>query len=232
MGEGVDVQSAPRDFSEYSAWAQEHDHTVQVSFQRSGRVWISSMVIFLCGDNINRRVPLDSKFYDASNMIDRAYYTTHLYEDGAFPLFEQIKYVLLIRDPRSALLSRLIWVENHAEHYNASALMQEWIKEWVHYIQVFSTRQTLIVQYEEMCLYPQEQLDRIIDFAGFDAVNGLDKLHRLGVLSDESGADRFQQYCLKWRHHDQMVECYNDRIWRELREVMEEFGYNRGGYQP
>lgn len=210
---------------QYEEWGKYHKHVVQVSFQRSGRVWIGDMIIFLRSNNISLKMPLDNKSYNPNLLSEDKLYTTHLYE--GVPLLDTAKYILLVRDPRSAILSRKLWVEKYinSAYFNKDILCQ-WIQEWRHYIELFSSMDAIIVQYEKMCLYPERELDRIMEFTGFDKVNTIGNLERLNVLSTESGVERYQRYCLKWQAEVDM----NTIIWDELGDMMLGFGYTQYGH--
>lgn len=225
----IDVASEfnpiPTDLLEYSEWGKTHDHVVQISFPRSGRVWIADMITFLRGNDITLKMPLDNKDYNQSCLSEEMLYTTHLYE--RFPLFNIIKYILLVRDPRAATSSRKMWTERHIrkDYFNRD-ILDQWIQEWRYYIELFSSKNTLIVQYEKMCLHPEQELDRIMEFAAFDKLNTMDNLRRLEVLSIESGSERYQKYCLKW----QVNADINKVIWEELGDMMLGFGYTQYGH--
>lgn len=222
----VDGPDNNKDFSEYELWAENHGHTVQVSFHRSGRVWISSMVTFMMCKDINRRVPLDNYFFDPKNMSEDAYFTTHLYK--GFPLFDHVRYVLLIRDPRSAILSRLRHVSEHQSPTpNFWDLVSAWIKEWQLCIDVMQSMNTLEIQYEKVCLNPVQNVECILDFAGLEIINTRNDLIELGVLRDKPGYERYAEFCYKWKEHVSMDLYFNDVIWNELQDTMIQYGYKK-----
>jgi len=219
----------PCNLDEYAEWGANNDHVVQVSFPRSGRVWISGMVIFSHCKDINLRMSLDSKSYEPDLLSSVLYYTTHLYNE--FPVFDHAKYVLLVRDPRSAILSLRRWTEKYiSPGYFNRKVLERWIDEWRCYIETFMDMNTLVVQYERMCLYPALEIERIMRFAGLEINNAMEFLYNGNVLTKGSGIDRYTNFCLKWDFDDNMRGCCNKIVVDKVGDLMMGFGYTKEGH--
>ena len=86
-------------FMRYKEYAKDNPHVVQVSYPRSGRVWLKSMVSALS------KVPtvgIDGKQHGELN-TPNMYLTTHTWSQNPLPIFSSARYVFLVRDPRDSI---------------------------------------------------------------------------------------------------------------------------------
>ena len=230
-------------------WAKENPHTMQISFPRSGRHWFQSILRDVTGckiEGIGRVQPEDHG--------DILCYTDH---GGTWKVApENGKYILLVRDPRDAILSYCmlhVWDQGgHKEITEEEGLalldrvkyMQGWTRNWRDLLTIYQPLQTLIVYYERTLLYPQAEVSRVCKFLGVPLVRDpLEVMQARDVYKDDitkskgyrqetfaTGVQRYQAHCLKWRRCPAFLERHVPEIWSRIGDAMVHHGYVEEGH--
>lgn len=219
-------------YSLFQKWVDENpdQYTVQVSYPRSGRHWIRAMIDMCIFDKVRPLRWIDNIHKDAK------YLAVH---PMVWPEFDdRLKYVFVMRDPRDVILSAIkfrdgLWHKYFWDH------QCDWYR---HIVESFLRLNTIFIQYERMCLYPEWELNRIIKFACLNIMSKdrvLDSIRHSGGRQYESGTesrsyppdDRYKAYCLKWQKDERFLrEEYHIMIWAKLKDIMLPFGYTYEGH--
>lgn len=224
----------------FNQWIDENpdQYTVQVSYPRSGRHWLRALIDDCVSDKLVQLRWIDDEDKDAKYLFAHPM---------AWPEFdERLKYVYVMRDPRDAILSAIKFRDEY------------WIKEfwkkqcdWYRYsVNMFLNMNSIVVQYEKLCLYPVEELVRIFQFSGlkFDGNTIGDSYRIWGVVTRHDGfnynsgqfnpkptpitsSERYTNQCLKWQRDERFLEEeYHIMIWAKLKDIMLPFGYTFDGH--
>lgn len=239
---------------EYWDWLKTRNETFrsQVSYGRSGRHWLAAMIRHVC--DIYVHSPNGWKPEDPFRL---QYVHDHI---GIVDYAKNVKTVLLIRDPRDAFLSEMYHhvyisciyetmkqcVENFLP--GASTLDAK-IRSWASFFEKFLTLDTIVVQYEHICLFPEETIARICQFLDLDIkrnpeevikesdsvvqdkTNPVDYIHGRYCNSVEfSNRERYEAHCLKWQEDELITRETLDYIWKKLGHIMIHWGYSQTGH--
>ena len=226
----------------YNKFAKTHDHAMQLSKERSGRVWLSSLVHRLTGVtgwNLELSQPVDGDL-DEKELPN--YFHAHLHSGDPMQFFPHVKYIFLLRDPRDAYCSQVdvnilqggsisIWENFHRT--------ETWCMEWKRYFKQLPYQDTLLVQYEMLCLNTHATLRKVCDHIGHEVISNIPEVV---VASDRyyskirsapevsSGKERYKEHCLKWKRHPLFTERHNDIILELLGDTMVHYGYFKDGH--
>ncbi len=210
---------------EYIEWADNNKHNVQISVQRSGRVWFSSMILYCIKQ---KRFSLERTFgdYDKPN-CDNPYLTTHYY--NWLTLRDDVKYILIIRDPREQIMSLC----KFAIRYNKT-LEESWIvrccSTWRKYLELLNYN-TLMIQYEQICLQPESTLLKVLGFTGLTKIEtAKDTVKYFDKIKFIDNIDRYKKHAIKWQSCDKFFDKFIPIIWNELKDIMPHFGYLENGH--
>lgn len=223
-------------YSLFQEWVDENpdQYTVQVSYPRSGRHWIQAMLDCCIFDKIRPLRWIEDEHKDAK------YLSVH---PMVWPKFDdRLKYVFVMRDPRDVILSSIkfrdgLWHKYFWDH------QCDWYR---HIVESFLRLNALFIRYERVCLYPEWELNRIIEFANLEVMQGrlLDSIRHSDGKQYESGEyeqlinqhgfrgnRRYSSRCLKWQRDKRFLEEeYHIMIWAKLKDIMLPFGYTYEGH--
>lgn len=223
----------------FSSWAAANEHNIMTSFPKSGRNYLGALIRRASGKRvINGISPIEPDVF---------LYMAHR---GRWSIRgDKGRYILLIRDPRDAILSRTYTQAIEASESTEHLISREdWLIEnignWLGYFTEFMQYEPHLVRYESLCLQPATTLSVIFQFLGIEAVEDLgeviagndlrkpDPMEPRGFVPTvfKTGLERYNAHCLKWERDPLVTESYLDIIWREAATVMEEFGYTELGH--
>lgn len=228
----------------FNKWAESHDHNILTSFPKSGRNYLGDLIRRISNlPVINGILPAPGVSYDDIHL-----YVAHR---GIWKIRNNHgNYILLLRDPRDAILSRvytclLVETDKTIEHFMKDT---EWIlsniKEWLMYFTIFIPYNPLIIQYEHLCLSPFDTLQSIFEFINLpqerDIVSVITeydltkpdplKANDLIPHSFPTGYDRYIDHCLKWQKDPSITPVFLETIWNEAKEIMKQYGYTENGH--
>lgn len=221
-------------FPDYHKFLQNPCRVLQVSFPRSGRTWLSSLI---CNSAKCQLVPVDYRNghqgydWDARKL---AYYTAH-WQRGFLPN-SNTRFVLLVRDPRDAILSVMYYardVNGRNLFGNSKRLKRECLYWKLHIDTMLNQKSFLMMQYERLLLYPASSVQRILDFAGFVVKKSIydvivkDDRSKFGEVM--TGKDRYTKQALGWILDTGFTKIHKDIIWDILGDTMIRFGYTENG---
>jgi len=218
---GIDIRT------EFSEWARHNPHNLLISFPRSGRNWLGALLRGASGKMVAPGV-LDAQptYYYKDLFI-------FMFHRGRWDILgDKGKYILLIRDPRDAILSRT-YMRAQAESRSVESLFEDsnWmlelnIDEWRRYFDTYLQYEPLVVQYEKLCLDQAKVVAEILEFL----VNDI----RPDAVNDEpisaSGQAHYDEHCMKWKRGSVVPESFLSAIWSRIGDLMTEYGYSEGGY--
>lgn len=210
-------------FPKFVEVAKLGNQTLQLSHQRSGRVWITSCI----AHNITNKIyNVEQGFPDnLDNSIK--YFHSHIWDGHKF--IPEVKYVLLIRDPRDVYCSYLHHIINlkvyNQDIWKDMSMCQAFVNRWRGYFQALEYN-TLVVQYEHLCLYYERSLKRIINFAE------LTPRYKTLCLIPHFGQEHYEQHCLKWQRERNFTKEHAAIIWNGLKDIMPYYGYIENGHSP
>jgi len=229
-------------YESYIQWSKNNDSVIQVSYPRSGRHWIESIIKW---NLLGKDGCADIQNFDPNN--SKHYYFTHVKNWPAFDA--NGKYVYLIRDPRDVFVSFMYYrtcikqsltVEQSFNDYD---FLGKEVKSWKNMLQVFIETDCIIIQYERMCLYPKIELNRIARFIGVDMVDNIDcrdNGHFIYYNPDkpwqpikkpfESNIERYNTRCLTWQKNPRFTKKHFDIIWGALKDIIPYYGYLENGH--
>lgn len=211
----------------YNDWGKDHDHVLQWSFPRSGRVWISRVIAAAIGQsmgvvNFDWRWAVDRSKFD--DLPENPWCATH--GNMQYELFPHAKYIWLVRDPRDSFRSLRVFCDRVGQP------KRDWDAKIGHWCRVILQRfigrlqgldNVLLVQFEKMTLYPKRTARRILNFGGYTMV---ESFHPPEVCG-------WKEYCLhslKWQRDDILSDKQLDIIWDLLGDWMLGLGYLRRGH--
>lgn len=255
----------------YIDWAKQNLHKELVSPGRCGREWIWNLLEYITGKTVlalpSITSPISRPLHPRPTNVEGIRKIGENYGEYLL-IIEHIgsgeicpkngKYIFLFRDPRDAFLSNGYYRTSkeygrYFQHKNKTpetllAYEEPWWREilgqWQRRFIVYPPLDTLIVQYEKLCLFPEREIKRILEFLGEYAIRSIPeaiqkcddiKLHP--TVGNEhipkifaSGIERYKDHCLKWQSDSIFKEEYNDRIWRVLGKFIEPYGYLKEGH--
>ena len=141
------------------------------------------------------------------------------------------KYILLIRDPRDAILSRT-YMRAQRDSRSVESLFEDsdWmieqnISEWRRYFETYLQYEPLIVQYEKLCLDPVKVVAEILEFL----VNDI-RPDSVKETPSAAGQVSYDQHCMKWKRGNVATESFLSAIWSRLGDIMTQYGYTEDGH--
>lgn len=233
---------------QFIEWAASNDHNIMTSFPKSGRNYLAGLIRKASGRIVVAGVNPD---VDPSNpglcFSDVFLYVVHL---GIWQVRgDKGRYILLIRDPRDAILSRTYQeavetVRDPGEVLKSNRWVVNNIRTWVDYFTLFMQYSPHIVQYERLCMSPIETLESIFGFLGLEPVEKVEdvipmydmvkpdpmELRKFVRKKFTTGRDRYEVHCLKWQKDSLIDQDFLDNIWREAGDLMESYGYTKQGH--
>lgn len=213
-------------------YAKSNNIFLLASMQRSGRHWLRALL-----HGVTRRYcphDLTNKgVNDALCFMQHGTLWPELIDNSA------TEYILLIRDPRDVCLS---WAEFYfgepiTTYKIEKVLTLNFIQQWRSYIDTYLPLDAFVVQYEHLCLFPEQCLSKLIHFLDarilhpiMDVVIRLDgrqtdiRTKKISVYSRYKDAiDRYNHHCLHWKRNT----CFkhNNIIYDELSQYLCKYGY-------
>ena len=244
MVDVMDQETYRRFKKDFTEWSRTHAHNMLVSFPKSGRNYFGALLRRASGKIVVNGIPeVDSHPYE-----DLFIFICHR---GRWDIVgEHGKYILLVRDPRDAILSRT-YQRSTESGIDVQNLLQDngWlyeqnVYEWIRYFDILKPHNPLIIQYERLCLDPGKVVMQTLDFLDVKPVENTDAVvenydlikpdpHRYEEMertSFASGQDRYDRHCLKWQRDDYMTQPVLDATWRILGPLMFDYGYTETGH--
>jgi len=241
----MDKEVYARFKKDFTAWASVHEHNMLVSFPKSGRNYFGTLLRRASGKIVINGIPeVDDHPYE-----DVFIFICHR---GRWDIVgDQGKYIMLVRDPRDAILSRT-YQRSRESSIPVPELLgrKEWlfdenILEWVAYFQILLPHDPLVIQYEHLCLDPEKIVLQTLTFLEATPFQDLSMMIQDSDLIKPdphkdtemvktdffSGRDRYNAHCLKWQKDPYVTEGYLDAIWTLLGELMEQYGYTETGHE-
>ena len=237
------MQSAKWEFSE---WARDHPHTILVSYPKSGRNWIASLIARSTGKRVMRMHNVVTARDEGPFDYKKCFlYACHR---GIWHILgERGRFILLIRDPRDAFLSSAYHrgdEENPAvEDIELRLQDPSWlaweINNWRTYFDVFPKSNPLLVQYEKCCLYPVETVTAMLQFLHVPRILDIRKVvtiadsikpdaripNKFKAFEFATDLDRYNAHCLKWQRDDLADDLFLRTVWTELGDIKLHYGY-------
>jgi len=219
----------------YAEFAEDNEHAVQLSFERSGRIWLASIMDMVMHETTHTYThSLENK--ESKYLHSRCYIDTHLHDGLRF--FDTAKYIFLIRDPRDSFRS---WIEM-AIHEGRRGLdiwtdkdVLRWMcHEWMSYFNSgVLDKDTLIVRYEDLCLRPVQTLEYITGHIEWiEPARKIDDVvcvwpdREKGFI--EPDVDYYNLHCMKWKRV--FTDGQSEYIFDLIGDTMFKYGYRRSGY--
>jgi hypothetical protein len=177
------------------------------------------------------------EMYKVDILEQIVYFHSHLFSYYDLSKPPLVKYILLIRDPRDVIRSQLDWIErvnDRLDQWGDINLIEKKLIEWVSYLDVVLYN-TIVVQYERLCLYPVKTIERILRFGKLDAkASIIDTVERFdqsrGHQIHKTGMDRYKEHCSKWKTDERLLGNFNDLVWDTIGDVMIHYGYLKDGH--
>jgi len=221
----------------YNEFAKDHPHSMQLSKERSGRVWLSTIMQWVTGQKSwNLEVyPTPESGFGAE--AEKYYFNSHYYP--YLELFPHGKYILLIRDPRDAFCSSVDFGVSKGVNrplLDDEELLKQLCREWKKYFEPLLQMDTLVVQYEQLCFAPVATIRRICKHLNKTVAVGImdviNKLEKRWWIDDKppTNQERYEEHCLKWRRHPCFADGHNDIVWEQLGDIMMHYGYLKDGH--
>jgi hypothetical protein len=233
-------------------WVKTRHETFlsQVSYGRSGRHWLAAVMVKVTGENLGIM-----EEWDPDNPFKIVYYHSHVPMNE---IAKNLKSVLLIRDFRDCLISELyhhvyLWTwERGLEWPTETAfisamqpgehLLEGKIKKWRGLFEILLPLNTIVLQYERLCLFPDSCIRRLCDFMELPIVREpmavIEEFDNEVIqMSDHSekprsfvtGEERYGNHCLKWQR-DPKMNYLHEYIWEKVGDIMLSWGYTKDGH--
>lgn len=236
-------------------WARENEHTELVSLGRSGREWIWHLLEGITGRPVGILPEIhcfDNYSVTLNNYDDYLLFMIHNGTGQHCP--ETGKYILLVRDPRDAILSGAYYHPIFLDKNTTPEQLLDpvrglnwWnfkVDRWEWLFEVYLPLSPLVIQYEILCLNPRRVLLEIIKFLGAEIVNHmptvieeLDSTKQHERKGNEtipkaflSPGERYIDHCLKWQRDPLFTEAHNKRVLNRLADIMLHWGYLPDGH--
>lgn len=235
-------------------------YTIFVSYPRSGKEW-TRQLLNVVGGKVVAQFPHG---IGGGNYEDYWYFNEHTVQDDVLgecksDLIKEnnLKVMLLLRDPRDVALSRAYWSTRWA-WTDYTVVTPETVEErvvytsnhWMASIQaVLNLNPMAVIRYEQLCLYPVETLTEILrcldnpprKVSIEEAIREEDRIKNHSVENGElamelrpqvfnDGLARYKRHCLKWQRDELFTKEHSDIIWNTCRGMMLRFGYTKDGH--
>jgi len=142
--------------------------------------------------------------------------------------------IFLVRDPRDAFLSHCYY---HCKRQCIDLTSQEireylpkGIEEWTRLLTEAIFYKALIIQYETLCLFPEQVLLQIIKYWSLTMSQTVQDTVEQFDSKVYKGIERYQKYCLKWQRDSLFTEEHNEKCWSALKSFMNQLGYTKDGH--
>lgn len=212
-------------FDRYKKYAENNNHVMQVSYPRSGRVWVKSMVSELSGVPT---VTIDAMQH-GELAVPNMYLTSHTYGSEPLPIFSSARYVSLIRDPRDSLISFIYMFLKSGTYTEAVwrnlPIFREMAKRWRLHQECIADHNPHVIYYERMCIDPEAVLRQTLKAIGYELVGDMN-----ATLNRFCSNSEYKDRCLKWQRDSHFTKDHNDVILDEVGDVMEIHGYTYYGH--
>lgn len=237
-------------------WARENEHTELVSLGRSGREWIWHLLEAITGKPVGILPEIhhfDSCSFTLDNYDDCSLFMIHNGTGQYCP--ETGRYILLIRDPRDAILSGAYYhpvildkttsVEQLLDPVQGSDWWNYKVDRWKWLFNVYLPLSPLVIQYEKLCLDPVNEIVKMIEFLNVssmvksvsDVIKELDATKYNARKGNEtiskvfdSPKHRYDDHCLKWQRDPLFTDAHNKRVLNRLEDIMLHWGYLPNGH--
>ncbi len=214
----------------YNKFAENNEHIIQLSFERSGRHWLMDIMGRLFCEKTKIHT-LNLENGDYKDLRRFCYLHTHLHDGLNF--FDTAKYIFLIRDPRDSFRSwmELVLCEGKYDEnlWTDKDVLYEMCNEWVQYFDSGILEQnTLIVRYEDLCLRPKLIVGHILNHIGLIELE--EKIdHVLDIWFTMPKIDYYRLHCMKWKKV--FTSGQAEYIFDLIGDTMLQYGYTRDGYE-
>jgi len=218
----------------YYSYAKQHDHFVQFSHEKSGTVWMQTMVTQI------GQIPTFSLVMQNTPLHPGAYIITHL--DDQIKLLDNVKYILIVRDPRDCIPSfNKMNIKNQLltnEVWSNRQHISDQCKKWESYFTCgLLEKDIIIIQYERLCLYPLETLNKVVVHLEIPIMRSVESV----VLEYDMDGGRGKEiknpdwsyyniHCNKWQQEKRLPDWYNNYIYSLIGDTMLHYGYQRNGH--
>lgn len=217
-------------YAKYKDIMNSQPHTVQISFQRSGRNWLAGL-IQLAANIEPQKLDLGEVDFFLS-----PYITTHLYPHYEIGKPRSARYVVVIRDPRDVLRSQMEWsiTAEAGDRWDDKNLVKNRARHWKDYLSILQ-HNSIMIQYERLCLYPVGTIKRVLAFSGLEVKDDITKIIERFDLNrghqlHRTGLDRYETHCQKWKTDNRLLPNFNDLVWDIAGDVMVHYGYLNNGH--
>ncbi len=234
-------------------WAEHNPCILQVSYPRSGRHWLASILHLLTG-----KLSVMPYEINSDNYNDFDVFTTHGYTFDYMQLLEknpEIKIILPVRDPRDCALSNayrssILGIPDFGYSVMCTEIVEKATEHaalyWEDTFNRFANQNHIVIQYEHLCLYPFAVMRRLLRYIGLASIlsepleqaikqadqikfRGNKTLERIASYTYANDLERYQQSCLKWQQDKYWLPQFTDLLYQQSGELMEKFGYTREG---
>lgn len=233
-------------------WIETRDETFlsQVSYGRSGRHWLAKVM----GKVTGKREGIMEE-WDPGDPFRICYYHSHVPIND---IAKNLKTVLLIRDFRDCLISELyhhvyLWTWERGLEWPTEKefiktmqpgehLLEGKIRKWRKLFEILLPLDTIVLQYERLCLFPDSCIRRLCNFMGLpivrDPLSVVEECdnsvvrkapHKQELNTYITGEKRYANHCLKWQR-DTKMNYLHDYLWEKLGDLMLSWGYTKEGH--
>lgn len=236
-------------------WARENKHTELVSLGRSGREWIWHLLETITGKPVGVLPEINSFDNYSVTLNNYEEYSLFMIHNGTGEHSPETgRYILLIRDPRDAILSGAyyhpIFLDKNTTPEQLLDPVQgvNWwnykVDRWKWLFDVYLPLSPLVVQYERLCLNPRYELLQIIKFLGIHIIKHIPTVIKeldatkydakkgnetIDIIFD-SPEQRYINHCLKWQRDPLFTDAHNKRVLNRLEDIMLHWGYLPNGH--
>lgn len=244
-------ETRQQSYEKFLAWVKDNPCVIQPSHERSGRFWLARL---LRGTTGHETRVAGEAFADPESVL---YFMCHDY-GRSIEVAPGAKYVLLVRDPRDAIMSYAYFRICHLRQpregeiertFKDPSWREDRAQRWESYLTNYLPLDTLLVYYERLCLYPLAEIGRILDFLEmrealpimrvvrhFDSLK-YDALEEPryertvhGTADYGTGMERYDAHCLEWQRDAMFTEDDRKWFWERLGETMIHHGYSSDGH--
>lgn len=236
-------------------WARQNKHTELVSLGRSGREWIWHLLEGITGKPVGVLPEINSFDNYSVTLNNYKDYSLFMIHNGTgLHCPETGRYILLIRDPRDAILSGAYYHPIFLDKNTTPEQLLDpvrgfnwWnfkVDRWEWLFNVYLPLSPLVIQYETLCLDPKRVMLRIIKFLDIPMVNHMSSvIEKLDATKHNakkgnetipiifsSSKERYRNHCLKWQRDPLFTEAHNKRVLNRLEDIMLHWGYLFNGH--
>lgn len=241
--------------SKFVEWAKEHPFVLLVSYPRSGRDWLSWTITSVTGR------PIEDPFVADGDYAEYILFKTHGTRKEIRENASGGRYIILIRDPRDCILSdayrRVVHDQNCPDVTRMTVSLVEKATDlacqnWPLAVDRYGKYESIIVQYEHLCLFPCQVMEAVFGFIGVPGSDAdvLEAIHRRDRVKEHelchpdpknvkevitraafpSHQARYEASCLKWQRDSFFRPRFTERLWDKLGDMMARFGYTEHGH--